>query len=319
MKKNNSSVLFKLFVFLMILTICSCKKLKEYNQKPELSSLQQGLKTSAAIGYCSSIAMSVFKGKTLPSNVTMISKSSDQSRSSWLVYIKLDNNNPLTFNKNVGDIIVAGIGNERGGIISILFGDFNLLNANIKLFGIQTVPVIEQEDIMTGKKNIIAVFAKEDFVIGDVSTDAFLNLKLSEMQFEIEMNRLATPVSLDAYVSVKQNVWFVNIDQEGTSNNVYDDNLTINGGGQILETDGESGGVIYHAIINAKVNYLICKNNPISGYALSQNFKAGGDPYIDLGNSLLSFNNSCDGTVHVDVSTGKYISYNNKYITLDIN
>jgi len=319
MKNNSTSILNKLLTLIIILQICSCKKLEEYNQKPELSSLQQGLKTSVAIGYCSSIAMSAFKGEALPGNVTMISKGSNQNGSSWLLHIKFDKSNPLPFNSNVGDIIIAGTGAERGGIISILFGDFNLLNANVMLSGIQTVPVIEREDIITGKKNIIAVFAQEDFVIGNVSSDAFLNLDLSSMQFQAEMNRLSTPVPSDAYIAVKQNIWFVSIDQAGTSDNVYDDNLTINGGGQILETDGESGGVIYHAIINAKVNYSVCTENPISGYGLSQNFKAGGEPYIDLGGSFLSFHNSCDGKAHVDVSTGKYISYNNKNIPLNIN
>ena len=319
MKKNSTSILYKLLTFLLILPMCSCKVIEEYNQKPELSSLQQGLKTSAAIGYCASIAMSAFKGDALPGNVTMISKSSDQYSSSWLLYIKLDNSNPLPFNSNVGDIVVAGIGDNKSGIISILFGDFNLLNANVKLFGIQTVPVIEREDLITGKKNVITIFAKEDLIIGNASSDALLNLDLSDMQFKVEMNRLSTPVPSDAYVAVKQSIWFVSIDQASTSKTVYDDNLTINGGGQIIETDGESGGIIYHAIINAKVNYSVCTKNPISGYAFSQNFKSGGEPYIDLGNSLLSFHNSCDGTAHVDVSTGKYIGYNNKYITINLN
>lgn len=317
MKKNSKSILFNFFAFLLILQICSCKKIKEYSQKPELSSLQQGLKTSAAIGYCSSIAMSAFKGDALPGNVTVVSKKSDQSGSSWLVYIKLDTSNPLPFNNNVGDIMMVGLGSERGGVISVLFGDFNLLNANIRLFGIQTVPVMEREDLMTGKKSIIALFAKEDFVIGNASSDAFLNLDLSGMQFQTEMDRLSTPVPSDAYVAIKQNVWFININQEETSNNVYDDVLTINGGGQILETDGKSG-VIYHAIIDTKVSYSVCTENPISGYGLSQNFKAGSEPYIDLGGSFLSFHNSCDGKAHVDVSTGKYVSYNNKYIALNI-
>ena len=304
------SSLSKFFTFLIIFQMCSCKKLKEYNQKPELSSLQQGLKTSVAIGYSSSIAMSAFKGDALPGNVTVVSKSSDQSGCSWLVYIKCDNNYPLPFNSNVGDIIMAGLGDERGGVVSVLFGDFNLLNTNVKLFGIQTFPVIEREDQTTRKKNIMAVFAKQDFVIGDASTEAFLSLDLSDMQFQAEMNRLTTPVPSDAYVAVKQNFWLVGVDQAGTSNTVYDDVFTVNGGGQILEADGETGGVIYHAIINTKVNYSVCTENPISGYGLSQNFKAGGEPYIDLGGSLLRFHNSCDGTAHIDVSTGKYITYN---------
>jgi len=146
-----------------------------------------------------------------------------------------------------------------------------------------------------------------------------LNLDLSDMQFKVEMDRFSTTIPSDAYVAVKQSVWFVSVDQEGTSETVYDDILTINGGGQIIEAEGESGGIIYHAIINGKVNYSVCAKNPISGYALSQSFKAGSESYIDLGGSFLSFHNSCDGKVHVDISTGKYINYNNKYIALNIN
>ena len=59
----------KLIVILIILQFCSCSKFKEYNQEPELESLQHGLKTSVAIGYCASVVMSVVGGQELPENV----------------------------------------------------------------------------------------------------------------------------------------------------------------------------------------------------------------------------------------------------------
>ena len=43
-----------------------------------------------------------------------------------------------------------------------------------------------------------------------------------------------------------------------------------------------------------------------------------GEPYIDLGNSLFSFHKNCDGMIHVELSTGKYFSFINKNIALDI-
>ncbi|MFZ4399449.1 MAG: hypothetical protein ACOYO1_05395 [Bacteroidales bacterium] len=71
-------------------------------------------------------------------------------------------------------------------------------------------------------------------------------------------------------------------------------------------------------MIDTKVNYSECNLNPISGNGLTQNFKTGGIPFIDLGNSLLSFHSNCDGKVHIELCTGKYIGYNGKDIFLNI-
>jgi len=49
------------------------------------------------------------------------------------------------------------------------------------------------------------------------------------------MERLNEERPTDAFVAVKQNVWFINIDQKNTFPDFYDDDVIINGGGQILE------------------------------------------------------------------------------------
>ncbi len=87
---------------------------------------------------------------------------------------------------------------------------------------------------------------------------------------------------IDAFVAVKQNVWFINIDQKNTFPDFYDDDVVINGGGQILEAKSATGGIVYHALINTKVNYSVCNRNPIDGFALSQNLKAGGPSDLRL-------------------------------------
>lgn len=285
----------------------SCSKYKEYSQKPELESLRQGLKTSVAIGYCASVATSAHQGKALPKNVRFDSNSG-------LIYISIDENNPLPFNKNVGDIIIASHWSNNSGIMVILFANIDILGGQVKLYGINMVPFMERDE----EEGIWAMFAKQDIILGNGS-DTILNLSnLNDFVFNTQLARLNQEKPTDAFVAVKQNFWFINVDRAKTYDNLYDDNITVSGGGQIAEVKGASGGIIYHALIGAKVNYSICSKNPIDGYALSQNFKAGGEPYIDLGNSFLSFHSTCDGMVHVDVSTGKYISYNNKNIDLGV-
>jgi hypothetical protein len=298
---------YKLFILVAIVLSGSCKKLKDYNQEPELESLQQGLKTSVAVGYCVSVASAAFKGQELPDNVLF-------DNNSGLIYIKIDAGHPLPFNNNVGDIVIACHWSNNGGVMSVLFGNIDILGGTVKLYGLYLVPFVERQ----GENVIRALFARQDIILGNGS-DTILDLSnITLPVFNAEMERLNSEEPSDVFAVVKQNVWFVNVDQNNTFSNVYDDNITINGGGQIAEVKGASGGIIYHALINTKVNYSVCSLNPVSGYALSQNFKAGGAPYIDLGNSLLRFHENCDGMVHVELSTGKYIGFNNKDIALDL-
>jgi hypothetical protein len=298
---------YRLLTILIILHFCSCSKFKEYNQEPEIESLRQGLKTSAAVGYCASVVMSVVEGRELPGNVVY-------DINTGLIYINITNNYPLPFNKNIGDIIIAFNWSGRSGLMSILFANIDLLGGDIKLYGLYLVPLMKQ----TEEEGIWAMYEQQDIIIGNGS-DTLLDMSnISDIVFNSKVSELNSEKPNDAFVAVKQNVWFVNIDQNKTYSNVYDDNIKISGGGQILEAKGSSGGIIYHAMINTKINFTTCSMNPFDGCALIQNFKAGGDPYIDLGNALLHFHDTCDGKIHVDVSTGKYVSYNNKNILLNL-
>ena len=306
--KKTISILHKLLVILLILQFCSCNKIKEYNQEPELESLQHGLKTSSAIGYCASVVMSVVESRELPENVVY-------DKNTGLIYIKIDNNHPLPFNKNIGDIVIAFNWSGRAGLMSVLFANIDLLGGNIKLYGLHLVPFVKQSE----EEEICAIFTKQDIIIGNGS-DTLLDMSnITDVVFNNKISQLNSEKPDNAFVAVKQNVWFINVDQNKTYSNIYDDNITITGGGQIAEVKGASGGVIYHAMIETKINYSICAKNPVDGLAFSQNFKFGGEPYVDLGNSLLSFRNTCDGKAHVVVSTGKYMTYNNKDISLNLN
>lgn len=296
---------YTLGVVFLIVLLYSCKESDKYNQKPELESLRQGLKTSVAIGYCASIVHAAINGDPLPGNVLY-------TPGTGLIYIHISNDYPLPFNSNIGDIAVAFLWNDNAGVMTILFADINIIGGEIKLYGLHTIPIIKKDG------DLLAIFAKQDIIVG-YGSDTILDLSnITSIVFNTEIDRLNAQKPSDTFVAAKQNVWFINIDQNNTNSYMYDDNITITGGGQIAEVKGATGGIIYHAMIDAKVNYSTCTLNPISGYALSQNFKAGGEPYIDLGSTLLSFHNNCDGKAHIDLCTGKYLNYNGKDISLDL-
>jgi hypothetical protein len=296
----------KHLTLLLLLPLTSCGKFNDYNQKPELESLQYGLKTSAAIGYCVSAVMAKVDGQVFPGNVSYES-------SSGLIHIKIDNNHPLPFNKSIGDIVIAYTWSGSAGLMTVLFGNLDLLGGNIRLSGLHLVPFTKETD-GTG---ILAILVKQNIIIGNGS-DTLLDMShITDFLSRIDLLNSDKPG--DVFVAAKQNVWFINVDQNNTVSNIYDDNITINGGGQIAEVKGSSGGVIYHGMIGTIINYSICTSNPVAGFALTQNFKFGGEPYVDLGNSLLSFRSICDGKAHVDISTGKYITWIDKDISLDLN
>jgi hypothetical protein len=306
-KLSHLQILRLFLIFLALLVVGSCKKIEELNVQPELEPLQQGLKTSAALGYCASVAAAAFQGHTVPPNVVY-------NENTGMIYIHIDQNYPLPFNKNIGEIIIAGIWNGNSGLISVLFANIDILGGNVRLYGFYTIPIIVNDS----DESIVTLFAKQDIIVG-YGSDTILNLgNITETVFNSELSRLNMEKPSDVFVAVRQNVWFINIDRANTCNNIYDDDLVVNGGGQIVEIKSTSGGVLYHALLNTRINYSICPANPLSGYSLLQNIRSGGNILLDIGNVLFSFNNNCNGLVHIDLSTGKYLNYNGKELPLGL-
>lgn len=298
-----------LIAFLFFFANLNCRKIREYNQEPNIESLRQGFKTSAAIGYCASLAYSYFHGAELPENVIIQTENSTPETESGIMIVSLNDMFPLPFNSNTGQIIIAGVWGSSGGVITTIFTDINILEAKYEFKGIHTIPVIETDD-----GNIMTLFAAQDIIVGEGS-DTLINLNLTNPQIVTETDRLNQSSPGDAFAAVKQNVWFVSIDQNNTSNYVYDDACKVYGGGQIAEVSDSDGGIIYHAMIGAEFCYDACHLNPTSGVGFIQNIKAGEG--IDLGHISLSFHSNCNGEAFVEFSSGKYIGSNRQDISLN--
>jgi hypothetical protein len=303
----------KLIILSSLTFISSCKVIEDYKQVPELTPLEQGFKTCATIGYCASIASSAFNNETLPDNVTFTASTKAGYTSSGVVHITVNSTTPLPFNSNIGDIYIAGLWDGiNGGVITIVFANIDIFTSTYKFYGLYTVPIIQDPDT----KKLTTIFAQQDILIGQGS-DTLLNLSLSKPKFDAELARANSAVPIDPFVAIKQNVWFVKVDQNNTLSNVYDDRYEINGGGQILEARSNSGGVLYHAMIETKFS-SDCASNPTSGVAFIQNLKAATSS-VDLGNITLNFHSTCDGKANVAVATGKYVTSNGKSIPLNWN
>jgi hypothetical protein len=304
------------FLIMLLLSMADCRKVKDLtDDNPEIECLREGFKTSAAIGYCVSVAATVLQGGPVPDNVLFESATPGEYSNRGIMYLTMNDIYPLPFNRHIGDIIIAGIweddeyGSMNAGVISIIFGNLEILSSKLKFYGIHTVPVIQDKE--TGR--ITAVFAHQDIVVGEGS-DTLLSLSLSNPQFSSELARLDEEPPGDVFAAVSQNAWFISIDQKNTPS-VYDDSYVITGGGQIAEATESSGGIQYHAMIGAELVPDHCTLNPFRGDAFIQNIRAGTG--IDLGNIYLVFHDHCDGKAYVEMSSGEYLKYLGRNVNLN--
>ncbi len=212
-----------------VVSFFACNKLKDLNQQPDLTPLTQGFKATAAIGYCASIAQSAFNGDPLPANMQFSSQSKSGFTGAGIITVTVDANNPLPFNHNTGSIIIGGLWSGNSGVISILFANIDLLSAQVKFYGLYTVPVF-----IDASGKTVVVFAQQDIVVGQ-GQDTLINLNLTKAQFDVvQTDPVYSAVSNDPFVAVTQNVWQISLDQHSTPSNFYDDLLSVTGGGQIV-------------------------------------------------------------------------------------
>jgi hypothetical protein len=270
--------------------------------------LTHGINVSAAVGYCASVAAVYFMDGIVPGNAILSSGNTGSPSSSMLMVVTIDDSHPLPFNSYKGQIAIAGVWSGNGGVITALFTDMSLLGSIYMFKALHTIPLSVQEN-----GDILTLFAEQDIVIGEGS-DTLLHLNMEIAWINLEMERLDTDIPEDAYVAAQQNVWFITVDRNYSLPDFYDDDYTINGGGQIAKAKESSGGVLYHALINAKFNYSECARNPVSGIGFIQNIQVGTE--TDLGHIMLDFHPRCDGKADVELATGKYLSSNFKTVDL---
>lgn len=311
--KMNKSHRFLTVLIITVLALftSSCKKLFDLDKNPDISPLRQGFKTSAAIGYCTSLAVMAFEGEDLPSNVRYEKGSSTAYSQAGILYVNFDANNRLPFNNHIGQVIVSGVwdNSTESGVVNIIFGDLNIFDGKYKFYGIHTVPVRRE----TGSEQFITVFAQQDVVIGEGS-DTLLQVGLSTIQFNTEIERLDKKPPTDVFVAAQQNVWFLKFYQNNAAD-VYDDDIEINGGGQIASASNTGGGVKYHALIETKYNYSNCNRNPSKGSGFIQDI--GADKGIDLGTISMDFRAECEGKAKVTFASGDYVRANGKNMDLN--
>ncbi len=310
MKKSFISLI--LSVSLITSLLVSCEKIKEYFKDPETESLTDVIKTSAVIGFSASAAMSVMEGYDLP-YVRLKTRCSNFPCVSIMV-IKIGNNSPFPFwSDKTGEIVVAGLwADNNTAILTMLMTDFEVHTKTFKLKNIYTIPVIRTFD---GK--LMAVFASMDINFNP-ETNNLLEFNLQTGEINSEYARIPANVTDDLYVAVGEDAYVIEIDQNNTLDNLYDDSYSVTGGGQLAKIDGNATEVIQQAMVAVRLNHS-CRENPVNGYGLIRKINIKDEKFPELGTAILKFNPTCDGTAEVTLATGMYIGSNGQDVSLDLN
>jgi len=298
-------------LLISMLILFSCKEEKTYFKDPETEPVIHTIKASSAIGYCSSLAMTVMSGETLPG--VYATKSCTNFPCAALIFVDLNDNIRIPFSEDDnGQIIIAGLWTDvNQAILTLFFYDVDISTSSFTLKNVHTFPVTENNG------NYLAVFAGMDINLGS-NPILPLELDLSAGETNNELDRLDFDTPGDVYVAVEQHAYIIEIDQQGTVTDLSDDSFTITGGGQIIEVIDDRGGIIQQGMLDVVIDSE-CQANPRNGFALIKNTSAGGNSIPELGTAIFNFHNQCDGMVDVSIATGVYIKSNGKSIPLIFN
>jgi hypothetical protein len=304
-KKIILTVFFTAFLFLQN----SCG-LKDYFRDPDTGSLSEAIHTTALVGYAADVAMAVMNGHSF-SNVVTSGVGNDFPRSTLMVIDLSDHSQYPFFTENVSSMTVAALwADSETAILTILLTDYHAATTTFDLVGIETIPVIRE-----GNHIRLALASMDIRLNPDESSLLSVNLTTGEVQ--TELLRLDETVPGDVYVAVKENAYFVDVDNQGTDGNLNDDAYTVSGGGQLVCVNKSTTQIVQQAMVDVKISNT-CDLNPTDGMALVKVTGLESQGFPELGTVVYEFHDDCDGRVKVFAATGMYAGSNGKKIDFDL-
>ena len=302
-----------LFVLLTLLTANCQNKIDELFKNPDTNPIRKVLKITMPLAYASNLAMAALNGEK-PPNVSLI-KGGDSANENFLMAIAVDDKFPLPQGIQAnGRLLVAGVLTaQRVAMMTVIFTDLNVTQGTFLIHDISTIPVIQEVDLVTGKKELFVVYADMDVNSG---SDTLMTVTMSKAQADAEFQRYTNMKSFDGSVMVEENTWIIRVEDNGTPGEPGDDTYLVSGGGQYVETGSSTADIMQIVMVNVGMS-ATCKQNPVEGWSLLQNLSGGTDG-AELGHLLLNAHSECDGTMKVQAATGVYSRSWGKPIQLDL-
>jgi hypothetical protein len=303
------SILTYLAMLFMFVFFSGCERLdqkadkvREFFRTPPVQPLQELIQTSVPVGFCAVAAMADQMGYTLPGGNIF------QYGGNSVIHFKNKHEYPLSLlSIPCDDIYILRLqADEEICIISALFVKNESTSGQCRVYHISPVPVLFDEG------NVKAIFVRNNVYVGD---DLNLELKMSQGEIDLAIEKLGMPKPGDVSVAVEQNAWIIIVDPAGTWQVFGDDRYSISGGEQDISTysnpAGNAASVLQMAMIGTTISPE-CLKNPVEGFAVLREIsvETGTDSSLDdlvLGTIMYTFNESCNGRIKVQVATGSFV------------
>jgi hypothetical protein len=286
-------------IVMLLLPGISCRKVIDYFRDPDTGQLVETIHTTVMAGYAANLAFAVMDGQSFP-HVGFSRSNAGYPCTTVMVADTRDDNGLLLADEKATTITIAGLWpDESTAILSIIFTDYHAGSSTIDLLGIETIPAIRD-----GNHICIALAGMEIKMNPD--QESLLSVNLNTLEIESELFRLEAPRTVDVYVAVLQDAYFIDIYSNTTRDIISDDSYEITGGGQLIEVSGSAAEIKQQAMVEVLVSPA-CRVNPVGGMALVKVTGVEEDGFPELGTALLEFPEGCEGTVRVFAGTGMYI------------
>lgn len=285
----------------LLLSFFSCNKLRDYLREPETEIITGTLNSARLTGQAVTLAMAAINGHSVP-NISF-TRSNNGFPCTAVIGIDLSEFPGAPAEK----VTIAGIwANESTAVLSMIFNNYDYGSNTFELVGIETIPVIIESDY------IHVVLASQEIDLNP-DQDALLAIDLDNFQFESELFRLDVPRPGDVYVAVTQKAYFIDVNSAGTLSDITDDSYIISGGGQLIQVENNSAGIVQQAVVDVLISPS-CRLNPISGMAILRVIGVEDDGFPELGTAIFELTDNCQGKATVFLATGIYVTANGKNV-----
>lgn len=235
----------------------------------------------------------------------MTPSSVDSFPFSAIVSIAVSKTHPLPVGgDSTGTIKVIGLfADSQSAVMTVFFTNTNVTDGTFILKNAAFVPVTRDTS------GTMVVFASED-VNADSTT--VVATQITDSMVTIKLNGMPSSLPTDSSVAVNQRAW-ITIVKEPAGYSLGSETYDLYGASQYLGVSSSTVEVIEAVMLEVRLAPATCRKNPISGYAMIRDVKiqetnTNNNSDIELGTTILTFNNTCNGNATITLATGVYLA-----------
>jgi hypothetical protein len=282
----------------------------QFNKPPDTPAIVRAIKASLTLGYAANSAMDALVNRAGPG--VSVSRDADSFPCNAIVSIVVSKAHPLPVGgDSTGTMRVVGFWpDSQTALMTVFFTNTNVSDGTFILKNVAFVPVTRDSG------STMVVFASED-VNADSAT--VVTTKITDSMVTVKISGMPDALPTDSAVAVNQKAWITIVKEPAAGYSLGNETYDLYGASQYLGVSPSTIEVIQAVMVAVEVTPGVCRKNPVSGYAMIRDMKIQGtNSDIELGTTLLSFANTCNGSAKIPLATGVYLGRTGSSVALNL-